>query len=59
MKLYETTEPTIPIGSYEEGKFHCRGFGCGLGEDCPFFDVDNCGYDWRHPIKMEPIGDEL
>ena len=46
--------PTIPMGPYEEGKFHCRGAGCGLGEDCPF--PDDC---LPPDFMIEPIEDEV
>lgn len=55
-------QPTIPIGVYEKGRFHCRGGNnCGLGDDCPFSGFDNCGAGSPEEsnVKFEPIEDEI
>lgn len=46
-------EPTIP--DLPSDNIRCRGWGCGLGEDCPF--PDDCGASL--PLKLEPIEDEV
>ncbi len=55
-RYWNRHEPTLP-DLPSEG-IRCRGFGCGLGEDCPFADVDDCGGGGK-PVKLEPIEDEL